>query len=95
MIERVYKYTLLCGAQNQYLELPKEATILHFAIQHGKPTIWVKADCSPAVRYEKREFLIRGTGHDIDYAKLHHVGTTLDGHYVWHLFEILSGNIPV
>ena len=65
--------------------MPGDAVVVHFAMQGEVPTIWVIVDpYSPIGR--ARNFVIRGTGHDLD-EKLHYIGTTQHGALVWHLFE--------
>lgn len=66
----------------------------HVAMQDGKLMLWTKVhDCGDE---ETRKFVVRGTGDDIrssrvapQFVTYRHVGTVLDGPYVWHVFEIV------
>lgn len=92
-MERVYKYPLEFTSDVQSAKLPLGATVLHFDVQRDKrggiPTIWAKVD--PGSALEPRNFLLRGTGHPIEFDnhELSHIGTALDGVFVWHLFELI------
>jgi hypothetical protein len=90
---RVYKYTL-GGRDEETINMPKGARIIHCAMQNEHPQLWaiVDPDLQPA---ERRTFYIRGTGHDLpkndryDPAVLTHIGTFLmhAGAFVFHVFE--------
>lgn len=74
------------------LRLPKEAMILSFQCQNGRPCIWTLVETGHIDK--NRKFRLYGTGHpitdiprDID---LHYIGTTQQSQnppLVWHLFE--------
>lgn len=75
------------------LEMPKDARILHVALQHDPqaPQLWALVD----VNAEKvvRRFAYWGTGHVIpDNLNLVYVGTVLIDRntLVFHLFEVLE-----
>jgi len=80
----IYKYPMF--DMSDTLRLPVDAQIVHFGLQHERPTVWaqVRRD-GPAEPF--REFVIVGTGHPFpkDYT---HRGTVLDGEFVWHLMEL-------
>lgn len=90
----IYKYILQDTiGENQILALPKDAEILHFALQHDEWTIWCLLPVQNITEHENRTFLITGTGWNIhlqDKEHLEHIGTVLvdNGNFVWHLFEI-------
>jgi len=84
LLREVFKYPVPYSDRFTLL-LPTAAEILHFGEQSGALFIWalVEPD-SPKV---SREFLLRGTGHEIEgnpiYLGTDRVGSGL----VWHLFE--------
>ena len=83
---RVYKYRLeRCGGP-QNPELPNGAEIVHIAMQGDSICIWALVDVREDVG--NRKFIIYGTGHPITTAGKH-IGTVLDGRFVWHVFEAL------
>ena len=70
-------------------DLPFGATILHVDCQEsGEVTFWFEfePDYPPGVPTVARKFTIFGTGHTIPEG-WEYVGTTLDGPFVWHLYE--------
>lgn len=61
----------------------------------GRVAIWVEhknPDHMTPV-HQVREFRIFGTGHDVPH-RFEHVGSVIDGQYVWHVFEntLVSGS---
>lgn len=83
-MDKIYKYPLYLAAGIQYVSMPQGARIVHFAMQDDQPCMWARVD--PLAAMLQREFWILGTGHDIS-DNLKHIGTTLHGAFVWHLFE--------
>jgi hypothetical protein len=71
------------------LDLPRGATVLHFAEQHDRFCIWERHDVDE-VATERRHFRVVGTGHPADFGACRHVATALvhGGDYVFHLFEL-------
>lgn len=69
----------------QRLMMPRGAKILSVQMQHGAPQIW--AYCDPTEKFERREFRIIGTGHDIPSHPGEHIATVQDRDFVWHVFE--------
>ena len=51
------------------------------------PTIWVELDTDEPQR--DRKFAIIGTGHPVP-TGYRHCGSTLDGPYVWHVYEVVA-----
>lgn len=77
---QVWKYKLNWGETT--LKLTGDA--VHFAIQDGVPCLW--AESYPEQETRDRYFKIVGTGHEVD-GDSWHVGSVLDGPYVWHLYQ--------
>lgn len=68
--------------------MPLDAEICTFEYQNGIPCIWAIVD--PDVLKVTRRFRIFGTGHELPgLDECCYVGTTQDGPFVWHLFELL------
>lgn len=62
----------------------REGDLLHLAIQHGDIHVWAAVD--PTTEPITARFHLRGTGSTVDPA-WYHLGTVLDGDYVWHVFS--------
>lgn len=89
-MKTVYKYQLSYDDKIT-LDLPKGAKPLHLGMQGpiGRvPHVWVLVD--PEAPTEPMEFRFCGTGHPIEDApaghRWEHVGSVLEGIFVWHLF---------
>ena len=81
----VWKFPLrLSGGAAQPIEMPAGATVVLVAMQDDDPTLWVR--CDPRAPRTRREFRVVGTGHTFD-GDLHHVGSCIDGPFVWHVLE--------
>lgn len=57
--------------------------LLHLGMQHGEIHIWAAVD--PSQPEVPARFRLVGTGSPID-PDWHHLGTVMDGEYVWHVF---------
>lgn len=70
------------------IEMPRDAEVVCFAIQNGEACIWAIVD--PDVLTVPRRFQIFGTGHELPTAgQCCYIGTSQQGPFVWHLFELL------
>lgn len=70
------------------LHLPAGAKVLSAQMQRGQPCIWYLFDDAHVADKQQRTFEIHGTGQQVvGPQELIHVGTMLDGNYVWHVFE--------
>jgi hypothetical protein len=69
------------------VNLPKNASILHVAEQHGGLAFWAMVD--PEAEKEDAVFRIYGTGWEIA-DDCEYVGTFMQhgGAFVWHLFRV-------
>lgn len=72
-----------------------QVSATHVAIQDGELFLWTV--CTDRGDKEKREFVVRGTGHEITHkhkvtylVDYKHIGTVHNGPFVWHVFEIVS-----
>ena len=75
---------------SQTVAVPVGAKVLCVQTQDGLPKLWIY--CDKSARKELREFLIHGTGHDIDDEgnALTYIGTfqLSGGALVFHVFEV-------
>lgn len=78
----IHKYNL---SQGQTFKLPVGSKLLHIAMQAGSICAWFEVDAVGETT-EKRSFVIVGTGHMVPEGTSH-VGTVLDGIFVWHIYE--------
>lgn len=84
------------------IEMPRGATVLPGVeparLEHGGRGLVIWASVDPDQPTETRVFHVVGTGHDMPDTPLNYIGTahdspityggsTLGGHFVWHLFE--------
>jgi len=86
--QTIYKYPVN-GADTYKkftLNLPPEHTFLAFQMQNEEPCLWVMV--YPDATKEATEFLIMGTGHVMPDGKFKYLGTTQQGIFVWHLFQV-------
>jgi hypothetical protein len=80
----IWKQQLRLADLNQDVVMPRDAQIVHFAMQDEFPTFWFR--CYPEASQELRTFYVVGTG-DRFSSQLVHRGTCFDGEDVWHLME--------
>lgn len=86
--KKIFKYELKL-VEEQKVEMPISAKIIHIDVQFGVICVWVIVDPLVDV-YHKRTFHIVGTGHDMPKTEeLTHIGSVLmkTGLFVWHIFE--------
>ena len=87
-MERIFKYEFKIENSFQ-IEMPMHAKILSIQVQKGVPCIWAMVDDKR--QFERRSFVVYGTGHKIDDRYINkYIGTfqLLEGGFVGHLFEI-------
>lgn len=88
-MRRIFKYSFPVTDKFS-MDLPLGGRILTVQDQHGTACMWVVFD-DALKKNETREFRVIGTGRPIpDYDDLEYVATfkSLDGAFVWHLFEV-------
>ena len=73
------------------IEMPEHPSPIHLGIQGDVVSLWAKVN--PEVRRrEYRRYIVScvGTGYSMPevtgFTLHHHLGTIMDGEYVWHLF---------
>jgi hypothetical protein len=75
---------------DQQIEMPEHAQILHVGGQDGRLCLWVRVN--PANAKVARRISVRGTGHTIEKGQLapangFYLGSAQVGPFVWHVFE--------
>jgi len=70
------------------LYIPAGAQFLSVQMQNGQPTAWALVDpAKPRLEYKIRMY---GTGHVLE-RRGTHIGTVIDGEFVWHYFAEIVG----
>jgi len=88
-MQAIFKFPLEL-VDNQDVEMPLDAEILHVNTQSDEPYIW--ALVNPEAPMGKRNISIWGTGDRMDESKAKkYIGTFMqdEGRLVWHVFELL------
>ena len=76
----------------QVVEMPEGAHILHIDRQEGQPCIWYECDTDRAT--VKVTILCFGTGYRMDgLPATEYIGTVLVDGFVWHYYRKLTGFI--
>lgn len=88
-MKTIFRYALPVNDEVHTLTLSGE--IVHVdSRERGLVEVWaLHGDGVPA----SRRFQIFGTGHRVPDVPLRHVGTALDGPYVWHLLELPTSEL--
>lgn len=85
---KIYKYPIsFYGVDDVYLQ----GKIVHVGMQNGIPEMWATFDDD--VTPVRHRLVIVGTGHEvpvIDGAYPQHIGTIIDGMWVWHLMGVTA-----
>ena len=94
----IHKFVIPGRFWNGYnIALEPDAEIVHVEMVDGNLTFWAARGASPASVFNKvpeeptfncRSFQVVGTGHPF-HENTKHLGTVIDGRFVWHLLEIL------
>lgn len=87
MTQTIHKFTFTFQPEVEILlELPTHAKVVHVAtVSPNVGAMWVLLH--PTHRRWVRRFRVVGTGRDWP-NDAHHVGTVIDGDFVWHIAEI-------
>ncbi len=84
---KVWKYDLAVS-DSQTVDMPLDAELLHVESQHGfADLIQLWARVEPTRSIERRQIIMRGTGHEVGDSP--YIGTVVvaDGASVWHVFD--------
>jgi hypothetical protein len=91
----IWKYGLSLDDE-QIINMPAHAKILHVGVQGDSIQMWAMVD-PVETNIQHRKIVIVGTGHQMPYADFERVylGTIIVEMFVWHIFEIHDGgNYP-
>ncbi len=81
----IWKFNLALTDAPTHISMPNVAEFCSCGIDpSGCPAIWMKVETTASS--EVRQFLIRGTGHEIPPCE-NYLGTFFDGAFVWHVME--------
>jgi len=91
MEKTIFKYPLT-SQQTQIIQMPKGAQILTLQMQKDTPCIWALLDVDIDNPKEFRTFELYGTGHPIYPRDRTYIGSFQvdEGHYIFHVFELLN-----
>jgi putative transposon-encoded protein len=86
MSDTIWKFVVPLGEVVK-IELPIGSKFRHVGIDPAslQPAVWVQVNPKVEVMGQ-RQLTVFGTGHPIDLG-WNYVGTTIDGEFVWHIFE--------
>ena len=84
----IYKYPLTSFPECT-IQMPEEAKILSLQMQNGVITIWALVNAEGDLDVD-RTFLMKATGQPFVTDGLEYLTTIQEGHYVWHVFEVIS-----
>lgn len=79
----IWKFPILGGWFEQ-LPMPRGAKILHVADQGGIINLWAEVDTT--AERVRRTVVVVGTGHSLPEGDGSHIGTVMQGQYVWHIY---------
>ncbi len=82
---KVFKYPL--NLAHFDFRMPAGAKVLYVDLDSaGDLCLWAAVNPSPDHPTEARDFIVVGTGHDLPDG-LEHLGSVVQGSFVWHVFE--------
>lgn len=82
----VWKTPLSLVSGPQVMQLPIDAKALHVGSQDKNVCVWWLVDRLAVLGI--RRLLLVGTGHPLTRDDLTYIGTTQQGAFVWHVFEV-------
>lgn len=89
MTQTIYKYPLTPGVRTG-IDTHEGAQVQFVSADPGgQLCIWIRFD--PDQKPERLHFLAYGTGHPMHDEAHESVGSALCGPFVWHVFEVFSG----
>ena len=84
-MQQVHKYIL--GVGDDITQMPVGAQPLSVAFQGDQLVMWALVDVDAPMK--GRQFIVRGTGHNIRLTNIGFIGTAFIDNLVFHVFEIL------
>lgn len=87
----IHKFTFKI-ADHVFIDMPKDARILRVEAAksdfgYDNAQLWAEVDTDQPM--ERREIIIRGTGHELPtrLGLIRYIGTYMHGPFVWHVME--------
>jgi len=68
------------------LDMPNGANVVHVEMDY----MWAIHDVTTPQCMTRRDFITVGTGWSFEYSTHKHIGTVMDGSYVWHVLEVVG-----
>jgi hypothetical protein len=87
---RVFKYRLAFTDIPVAIPMPLGSRLLHVDVQEGdlgRSALYIWALVNPEEYSVNRIFIVCATGQEVREGA-RHVGTAMDGPFVWHVFEV-------
>ena len=90
----IWKYPLNLMAGNPVLTVTssKNAAPRMVGMQGDQPTLWMEVEPDAPSDYY-HYFYIRGTGHEVPDFLNEHVGSFIQGPYVWHVYRLILTSV--
>jgi len=83
-MKTIYKYPIQI-TDEQEIQMPCDANVIHAGLDpQGTPCLWVEVDT--AAPTEPVSVLVVGTGNPMPYVAHTHLGSFVQGPFVWHVF---------
>lgn len=81
----IHKHRLCITMGDHAITTHERSKVLHVGLDpSGEPCIWLQVDTSqPFMHFG---VFIIGTGHDVPREAVHHIGSFLDGEFMWHIY---------
>ncbi len=80
----IHKYPLAID-DNLIIEMPQPAEIIHVGLDPAqRPCVWAVVD--PAEEMTSRTLYVVGTGHPMPAKAQTHIGSFVQGPFIWHVF---------
>jgi hypothetical protein len=84
-MKTVWKFPLRI-ADHQVVEMPAGAHVVHVGLDPGgQPSIWATVDTTKAII--GHAMFVIGTGQQIPDGDNRHIGSFVDGSFVWHVWQ--------
>lgn len=83
-MKKIWKFQVPTPFNSEFINVPQGGEVIHVENAH----MWIEFDTEYECVHVPRRFMTVGTGVALtDSDNIHHVGTFMDGQYVWHVYE--------
>lgn len=86
----IWKYpmpiSMFRGRPDSHMNIyvPSDYRVLSVQMQNGEPTMWCEVD--PEAANVNQTVYVVGTGMELPDKKVRHIGSVIDGSFVWHFY---------